>query len=86
MTYFDADPDAGDPVRRAKLTKYAKEQAGWGWDTSNEYYVNGDWWLRSPGFVSNNAAYVDYNGNVNRGGYLVDNYSNVVRPALWIAY
>ena len=86
MTYFDADPDAEDPVRRAKLTKYAKEQAGWGWDTSDEYYVNGDWWLRSPGFVSNNAAYVDYNGNVNRGGYLVDNYSNVVRPALWIAY
>lgn len=42
------------------------------------------WWLRSPGYYSDNAAYVNTDGGVNDFGYYV-NYDEVaVRPALKI--
>ncbi|MBR6158472.1 MAG: toll/interleukin-1 receptor domain-containing protein, partial [Lachnospiraceae bacterium] len=42
------------------------------------------WWLRSPGYFSNHAAYVNYGGFILHLGSYV-NFSNIaVRPALWI--
>ena len=40
-----------------------------------------DWWLRSPGKVPNDAAFVDVNGAV---GTKVTNTKMGVRPALWL--
>ncbi len=42
------------------------------------------WWLRSPGFVSNHAAYVHDDGYVNVYGYNVLNAYAGVRPALYL--
>lgn len=42
------------------------------------------WWLRSPGFGSDYAASVGYDGYVYRSGYSVDYGNHVVRPALRI--
>ena len=42
------------------------------------------WWLRSPGFVSNHAAYVYDDGTVNMYGYNVRNAYAGVRPALYL--
>ncbi|MDR2728733.1 MAG: DUF6273 domain-containing protein [Chitinispirillales bacterium] len=40
------------------------------------------WWLRSPGNNSNNAAYVNNDGNVNMNGNNTFRESGGVRPAL----
>jgi hypothetical protein len=42
------------------------------------------WWLRSPGYRSNDAANVYEDGYVDIIGRLVDNASGGVRPALWL--
>jgi hypothetical protein len=44
------------------------------------------WWLRSPGYFGNRAAYVSDFGNVFMNGYLVDYVRGIggVRPALWL--
>ena len=42
---------------------------------------DGYWWLRSPGDDSNNAAYVNGNGNVNDNGNNVNENQFGVRPA-----
>jgi hypothetical protein len=42
------------------------------------------WWLRSPGHSPSRAAGVSGDGNVNLGGYSVDDSSSGVRPALWL--
>ena len=45
-----------------------------------------EWWLRSPGYDSDNGASVSYSGQVSTGGHDVnDSYHAAVRPALWIA-
>ena len=63
--------------RIAKATEYA---------TKSGVYVNEEkaacWWLRSPGYKSDNAAEVDYDGWVYRHGYDVDGNHDGVRPAL----
>ncbi|MDR1832854.1 MAG: DUF6273 domain-containing protein [Fusobacteriaceae bacterium] len=45
------------------------------------------WWLRSPGYVSNHAAIVDYDGRVNMdgGGVIGASDDGGVRPALWLS-
>ena len=40
-----------------------------------------NWWLRSPGENSDNAANVNNDGNVNANGNNVNNDNNAVRPA-----
>lgn len=40
------------------------------------------WWLRSPGDVSNDAAYVDSDGQVTASGHAVYDDYNAARPAL----
>jgi hypothetical protein len=41
------------------------------------------WWLRSPGYRSDNAAIVNNGGSVRDNG-LVHNFAGGVRPALWL--
>ena len=68
-----------DKARQAQASEYAKKQ---GADTF--YSVNTWWWLRSPGYDQNFAAYVFYDGSVGYYGSGVDLSSGAVRPALWI--
>jgi hypothetical protein len=42
------------------------------------------WWLRSPGINQNDAASVNYVGDVYEYGHLVYLGKCAVRPALWI--
>jgi hypothetical protein len=46
--------------------------------------VTGWWWLRSPGYVSFNAACVGPGGGVRDHGDYVRNDLVGVRPALWL--
>ncbi|MBR1453827.1 MAG: hypothetical protein IJ593_04200 [Lachnospiraceae bacterium] len=43
------------------------------------------WWLRSPGYYQDNAAYVGNGGDLREAGYGVYD-GNGVRPALWVKY
>ncbi len=66
--------------RQCKPTVYA---------TAQRTYVsssNGNclWWLRSPGYDQNYAAFVYYDGDGGEDGRPVDLGSSAVRPALWI--
>ena len=79
--YFRDDDD-----RIAVPTCYAKKQ---GCYVSDDYSLtNGEkkgwWWLRSPGYNSLSAAYVDTDGYVTQGGYSVYNHYGAVRPAFWL--
>lgn len=47
-------------------------------------HIDDGWWLRSPGFFQDYAAYVDCDGVVNDYGDYVDYEIYVVRPALKI--
>ena len=73
--YFSADEE-----RKCQPTAYAKAHGVWTNDTTGCCW----WWLRSPGGVSYNAAYVDFDGGVYRFGYFVNYSASSVRPALWI--
>ena len=78
--YFD-----GDEARKCIPTAYAIANGAW----TNTNYTKGGaatccWWLRSPGYDQDDAAYVSNDGSVFDIGILV-NYDYVgVRPALWI--
>lgn len=73
--YFSSDEE-----RMCKPTAYA---------IANKAYATGTtgigwWWLRSPGWWQNDAAYVDENGGVFATGDRVDYRFTTVRPAMWI--
>ncbi|MCL2052826.1 MAG: DUF6273 domain-containing protein [Oscillospiraceae bacterium] len=92
--------DSGDYLnKRRKEYKNGKFVASVdGWALSNNYdseriaYNASDtaswWWLRSPGYISNRAAYVYSDGNVIVNGILIGSVSVVggVRPALWLKF
>ena len=44
------------------------------------------WWLRSPGFIPNNAANVSAHGRLYLNGYRVGWSGDGVRPALWLYF
>lgn len=75
-----------DEARRCVPTEYAISNGAY---TSGSYTKGGKatcwWWLRSPGYSQYNAAFVDFDGSVGRGGHYVDNDISAVRPALWIS-
>ena len=73
--YFDSDE-----ARICIPTEYAKANGVW------TYYKTGTcwWWLRSPGYESNDAAVVRSGGWVSSVGYYVNNDDGGLRPALWI--
>ena len=60
-------------------TPYAKTNRVWVGDNGNSW-----WWLRSPGDSQDLASSVDNYGYVDTYGVDVLNFSNGVRPALWI--
>ena len=76
--------------RSARDTAYAKEQrevlspSSSSLINEDAMMGNGAWWLRSPGGVSSQAAYVDYDGEANGFGIKVSNGYVAVRPALHV--
>ena len=76
---------ASDEARKCVPTAYAKANGAW---FSNKYTLDGEatcwWWLRSPGFPQDFAAYVYDVGNVRSRGDYVYLGSGCVRPAMWI--
>ena len=79
--YFHNDND-----RMAAPTGYAKKQGCW---TRDNYSLptgekTGWWWLRSPGDIGYDAAYVGSSGYVLQNGADVDRNYGCVRPAFWL--
>lgn len=72
--YFSSDGD-----RVCAATAHAKQQ-GAGTGSGGGC----DWWLRSPGDDSDNAAKVGSVGRVDAGGWSVVRVNYAVRPALWV--
>ena len=70
---------ANDSARACKPTAYAEAQGAYVADNGNA-----EWWLRSPGSISYNAALVYYDGSVFGNGLYVYYDGSAVRPALWI--
>ena len=71
---------SSNSARQCQGTAYCYAQGAY-----KAYNGNCWWWLRSPGYDSNYAAYVDYDGSVDEDGYYVDHGDDyAVRPALWI--
>ena len=65
--------------RSCEATAYAKAQGAFV-DQNNG---NSRWWLRSPGYSSTDAAYVDSNGNIPTHGNMFSDNVFTVRPAFW---
>ena len=74
---FDSDED-----RMVKATEYAVEQGAYISEGYGERTCV--WWLRSPGCLSNYAAYVYVDGSLFYLGHGVSLVDFCVRPALWI--
>ncbi len=82
--YLDVTWDNSILKACAAPTKYAQAQGAWTSESNKtaDGEPAGWWWLRSPGFYQNYAAYVSDDGSlrhcsVNRG-------NGDVRPALWL--
>lgn len=78
--YFAYDAD-----RKCSPTRYALNQMALYYntkpDTNSVSTISVDWWLRSPGYAQNFAAFVKADGSCYSGFVLNTDY---VRPALWI--
>lgn len=70
-----------DEARKCTSSTYAKAKGTWS-GTSDAYKGNCEWWMRSPGSASDNAAYIDYDGYVINDGYYVSRDDRSVRAAL----
>ena len=71
-----------DAARYASFTDYAEPYAE---AFMEEYDYDAIWWwLRSPGYNSSHAAYVNFDGGIYTYGYYVYYGNCAVRPALWI--
>ena len=70
---------SSESARQCQGTAYCYAQGAYKASNGNCW-----WWLRSPGYFSNYAAYVDYVGSVTGNGYDVLGGLGAVRPALWI--
>ncbi len=75
--YFTNDSD-----RQACFTPYAMPSAGMVPDDER----CADWWLRSPGGLSDHAAAVSYDGHIIGLGVTIGCAGNGVRPAMWLRY
>ena len=80
--YFNSDE-----ARKCAPTAYAKAQGAVTSDTNKTTSGAATcwWWLRSPGYDQNTAAYVYSVGSVYYTGYDVIDDNDCVRPALWIS-
>ena len=68
-----------DEMRQCQPTEYAVAN-----NVSKSESGSCAWWLRSPGYSQDAAAYVHYIGVVHENGYDVSYNGDAVRPALWI--
>ncbi len=73
--------DTNDEARRCKSSTYVKAMGTYTHD-SNPYKGNDQWWLRSPGRLTNYAALVTNYGYIDYYGLYVDRNYNGVRAAL----
>ena len=71
--------------RRVKVSDYANARGAWR-DISKPYEGNCWWWLRSPGGMSLEAAYVGIYGYIAQGGSYVEAYDGGICPALHIDF
>ena len=93
-TYFELDAytEEGmyleDPSRITQPTVYAEANGADAYrrQKESEYYGNGRWWLRTPGYTGVMTAYIDFAGGFDSNGINV-NVGNMisVRPAFWIS-
>ena len=76
--------DSSNVAARVAPTEYAKAQDAWTRSsyTTADGKAAGYWWLRSPGYHQNSAAYVDIDGSLNFDFVPYDN--DCVRPAFWL--
>lgn len=88
---FDGSYDTYDINRRCAPSEYAVAQGAYQYQGTIEDGFTADkkgacgWWLRSPGDCSYGAAYVGFSGYVgSSGSYVVGDFGDAVRPALWI--
>ena len=87
---------ATDAKRQADATRYAVKQGVYvkgsesgkmSYDgTCTDIHCYAYWWLRSPGYNTNYAANVYFDGSVINNGNSVSNDVSGVRPALWVQY
>lgn len=78
---FLTDYSTYDKARMAKTSTYAKAAGCWT-DTNTAYAGNAWWWLRSPGYNTDETADVYSDGFLIGNGYSVNNNDIAVRPAL----
>ena len=81
---WDIDGADQNMKSRTSPTAYALQAGTWTSDNfkTADGAAAGWWWLRSPGFLQSDAAYVDYDGAL----YSRDAYydGGGVRPAFWL--
>ena len=84
VQHFSVDGSTDNTNSRVEPTAYAVKQGAF--SSSNYKTADGNpagvWWLRSPGFDQNYAAYVSISGSLLNGSVRYDNIS--VRPAFWL--
>ncbi len=68
-----------EDARKCELTEYANAMGGQAYNGRCCW-----WWMRTPGYFSDHAAYTTDTGSINNSGLRVDYDTIVVRPALWI--
>lgn len=78
---FDSRESEYDPSRRSESSTYAKAMGIYS-ETSLRYRGSCCWWLRSPGFDTDRAAYILCFGGGFRSGYSTHDSSRAIRPAL----
>ena len=66
-------------TRKCKHTAFAKSNGVWSSSEGNCW-----WWLRSPGYYPNRAAFVGFGGVISEDGSFVPNDNGAVRPAFWM--
>ena len=95
LEYFHVDPQDGRNVHdslTAVPTAYAVargaaayDHVSYGNDANYSRYDGCGWWyLRSPGYYSLLAAYVNIDGSIRDNGSYVDNPTFSVRPVMWV--
>lgn len=60
-------------------TNYARQNSAWTDPSGNSW-----WWLRSPGFSTFHAAFIDSKGYIEPMGWSVDYENGAIRPAFWL--
>lgn len=76
--YFDSYA-----ARECRPTSYAIENGAMA-STDRDTMGNVMWWVRTPGWWQNHAAFVRYDGTVLSGGFEVNQDFRTIRPVIWV--